>query len=124
MPPPSEAVCRFHCPPCPSTNNLYLTARASGKRVKAPAYRAWLSEAGWLVKLQRPQAVAGRVRALVEAPFSLRRDLDNIKAVLDLAVGLCLIDDDSCIDDLRVVRTPTGEEMRVTIWPIGSAPPS
>lgn len=108
-----EPACRFTCPVSPSTNNLYL-----GKRWKTEAYRNWQESAGWSVKLQRPPPVAGRLRVLIEAPFVLNRDIDNIKPILDLAQSLGIIENDNRVDELTIRRVPVGNPLAVSIWPV------
>ncbi len=108
-----EPACRFTLPISPSTNNLYF-----GRRWKTDVYTAWEHEAGWIVKLQHPVPLKGRVRVLIECPFARNRDLDNIKPVLDLAQSLGLVENDNRIDKLEIVRTAPGTEMRVSIWPM------
>lgn len=109
---------RFTCPVGPSVNNLYLNSRGHG-RLRSPDYRRWLHEAGWLVKLQNVAPVPGLVAVLIEAPLSRRRDLDNaLKPVLDLLVQLAIIENDNLIDDLRIVRAGTGNDMVISLWPM------
>jgi crossover junction endodeoxyribonuclease RusA len=115
---PEPPACRFTCPVSPSTNNLYL-----GRRWKTATYSAWESEAGWLVKAQRPTPLKGRVRVLIEAPFARNRDLDNIKPILDLAANLGLIENDNRVDELRIVRVPPGGDTVVSIWRLAEATP-
>lgn len=110
----TEAAVRVEMPSPPSTNALY-----SGRRFRTPTYRAWTREAGWAVKLQQPATMPpGRLRVLIEAPLGPHRDLDNLKAALDLLVGLGIIADDRLIDDFHVVRVPQDRIMTVSIWPM------
>lgn len=79
----------------PSTNALF--ANSSRGRFKTPAYKAWISTAGWELREQRPKTVAGAYA--LEMRFgrkNKRRDLDNtIKAVSDLLVEHRVVEDDS-----------------------------
>lgn len=80
----------------PTTNNLYRNA--GKKRVKSEGYKAWLTEAGWTVKVQRPVAILGRYRlALIAfAPDRRARDVDNLlKPVSDLLKACGVIEEDS-----------------------------
>ena len=104
---------RVSMPVCPSTNNLYR-----GRRFKTDFYKEWIERAEWVVKLQHHARLAGRLRVVIEAPFNLKRDLDNIKPALDLLVTLGLIDGDNRIDDLHIRRVPAGGAMTVSVWPM------
>ncbi len=79
----------IRCPP--SLNNLYPTHGT--KRVRSSEYRAWISAAGWEIKLQWQrqggQPIEGAYRIAVVAHLLQRRDPDNLwKALLDLLVEL------------------------------------
>jgi Holliday junction resolvase RusA-like endonuclease len=90
----------------PSTNNLFANGKHGG-RFKTDAYKQWLNDAGWELKTQRPQRVAGWVDITILLPEAMRGDADNrIKPVLDLLVKQDLIDDDCKVYDLRVTRDP------------------
>lgn len=81
-------------PKPPSTNALFLNVPRKG-RVKTPEYRAWLTEAGLKLIVQRPRRIAGPVN--IELLFSDegRVDLDNLtKATLDILVSHRIIEDD------------------------------
>lgn len=105
----------------PSTNALFKTLR-TGRRAKSAAYKDWLSEAGWRLKLQRPVKVPGRVVLLISVDReSMAADIDNrCKALIDLLVLHKVIDDDKHVTglaiawaaaelgDARVLITPTG----------------
>lgn len=80
----------------PSVNGLYKNA--GKKRIKTEGYKAWLTAAGWELKLQRPEPVRGRYRlALTLTPPDRRaRDVDNtVKAVSDLLKSMGVIEEDS-----------------------------
>lgn len=109
----SEPV-RLVLPIPPSTNNLYR----GGPRYKTSEYRGWTSAAvGDLIVQGRIGFMLpkGRYRIDIAAPFSRRRDLDNVKAVMDLLVSAGILPNDNMVDDLRVRRIPVGEELVVTI---------
>ena len=64
--------------------------------------------------------LTGRLKVEIKAypPDRRRRDLDNIlKALLDAITHARVIEDDSCIDDLRIVRQPprANGEIQLTI---------
>jgi crossover junction endodeoxyribonuclease RusA len=86
----------------PSTNNLFKNI---GKgRARTAAYNAWINEALWMVKAQRPASVTGRFtfEMLVQRPDKRARDIDNLtKPVLDLLKKAGVIRDDS--DAKRIV---------------------
>lgn len=88
-------------PTPPSTNNLFVN---HGKgRAKSPTYRQWLQDAGWELKLQRPQQFVGRVEVELQMQRDNRRDLDNgAKACLDLLVSHQVIEDDRFIERLTI----------------------
>lgn len=105
----------------PSTNHLFAGSR--GRRYRSPEYEAWITEAGWELKRQRPVSVAGQVSLLIEVaePKTKRAtDLGNReKAVTDLLVSHGVIEG----DDQRYVRRITLEwapieGVRVTVMPI------
>jgi Holliday junction resolvase RusA-like endonuclease len=118
-----EAAVRVCLPVPPSTNNLFTSG--GGRRIKAPAYRAWLHEAGWRLKTQLPPTsatyaiVMGPVRVRIEAGLAQKRDLDNaIKGILDLLVRHRVIEDDSLVDDLHILRMGELGEAEISIWPM------
>ena len=80
-----------------SVNRLW---RIAGKRmIKSSEYRAWLDEAGWMVKKQTRDTIDGKYAIHIKAYHTnKRRDLDNIlKATSDLLVGLGMVDDSQCM---------------------------
>ncbi len=120
-PPEGEPAVRVTCPICPSTNNLFTDRRGSfaAGRIKSTKYRQWCHDAGWAIQSQKHTRVLGLVAVLIEAPLARRRDVDNaLKPLLDLLVDLRIIEDDNRVDDLRIVRTTEGDQMRISIWPI------
>lgn len=97
----------------PSVNGLWLNVPGRG-RAKTDAYRAWLQEAGWLIRAQRPRPISGYVALSLRAGIApRRRDLDNLlKPICDLLVQMGVIEDDSRIADLRARwdrDTPSGQ---------------
>ena len=102
---PAELIITL--PMCPTTNNLFATDRASGKRFRTREYKDWVQEAGLLLNRQRPPLVAGKVSILleVEEPKTARRQdvCNREKAVIDLLVSRGVIQS----DDQRHVREVT-----------------
>lgn len=83
----------------PSVNSLYTNVRGKG-RVKTPAYRKWIKEAGWAIKAQGFEPLKGWVAMSVRVvkPDRRKRDLLNIeKALSDLLVSVGVIEDDRLI---------------------------
>lgn len=108
----------------PSTNNLFVTR--GRKRVISPAYRAWRTEAGLRLNVQRPQshAKSRRLAVAIHVPDTVRGDLDNrIKGLLDLIVDHGLIADDRFIDSIQITRGPCliDDEITLDIWPMDIA---
>ena len=84
-----------------STNNLYANVPGKG-RVKTKAYRAWINEAGWSLKTQRPGSLSGRVKTAYVLPESCGLDADNIKALGDLLESMGVVENDRLIRDLHI----------------------
>ena len=97
----------------PSTNNLYR----GGPRYKTDEYKAWIHDAGWLVRAQHPGSLPDKVplRCKVELPIPRKRDTDNLKAIGDLLKRLGIIGDDRWIDEWRIRRVPVGQPLVVDI---------
>lgn len=90
---------QLHLPYPPSANRLWVRAR-KGMR-KSDAYSAWLTEAGWHAKAQRPTKIDGPYKLSIHAsrPDRRTRDLDNIiKPVNDLLQAVGVINNDSDCD--------------------------
>lgn len=102
----------FTLPAPPSTNQLY-----SGRRYKTERYKAWISEAGWELKLQRPMPIQGPFGIMIWLPG--RIDLDNIKAIPDLLTKMGIIMDDRRRLMRWVVVEPSKDgKCRVEIFPL------
>jgi Holliday junction resolvase RusA-like endonuclease len=74
-----------------------LTRKNNFGRSKTKAYREWLRQAGWEIKLSepKPEPIVGMYTAQIVVSSKLRGDIDNrVKAVLDLLVSLGLTSDD------------------------------
>lgn len=97
----------------PSTNNLFTSFADRGgvHRKKTKEYMGWIKAAGWMLNIQRPQPIKGRVNVSIMAPRNNRRDLDNhVKALLDLLVGHSLIEDDRKIERLDICWHENGPD--------------
>lgn len=96
-------IVRLSRPP-PSTNALYANIPGKG-RIKTKAYKAWLTEMGWEIKLQKLDRVAGRVDLDIEVERkSSRSDLGNReKAATDLLVSMQVIDDDRFVRKISML---------------------
>jgi len=120
--------------PWPPSVNTYWRSPSTGKL----AGRTLISERGRIYRREvakriiaagSPVSSGGRleVAIIAEPPDRRRRDLDNLpKAILDALTHAGVIEDDSLIDDLRIVRGEVwpGGIVRVRIAalePVGSA---
>lgn len=104
----------------PSTNHLWIRAR-KGMR-KSPAYVAWLTEAGWIAKSQRPGSVKGPYKLSIQVPRpdKRRRDIDNtIKPISDLLASIGVIRDDCDCEMVSARWVTVGEGVTVRIEPAG-----
>ena len=103
--------------PWPPSINHYWRHAVSKKRAVV-----YLSDEGrayhGLVKKIASGAVSGRLRVIITAypPDKRKRDLDNVqKALLDSLVKCGVIEDDSHIDDLRIVRAESIKDGKVVV---------
>lgn len=113
-------MAEWKIPVPPSANNLFIN-RPDGGRAKSPAYKKWIYEAGWRLREQLAQPVAGKTFSLmIYAPVNRQRDISNvIKATEDLLVGMALIPvDDRYIDEVIIRRSWGDKEMKVMLSPI------
>jgi crossover junction endodeoxyribonuclease RusA len=102
-----------------SVNALFMNVYRRG-RVKTPAYREWLEEAGWMLKSQpvKPFDCPVEIHAVVCPPDKRKRDLDNLwKCVLDLLCQHKIIKDDSfdCVRALYISWVEDGKPCTVTV---------
>lgn len=101
----------------PSTNRLYANKRGGG-RIKTQAYKNWIRQAGWDLRLQKPPHMPGYVAVLYYVPWPKRKgkyDLGNReKALSDLLVKHGVIEDDSKIVDLHL-KFSTGDLVQMEI---------
>jgi crossover junction endodeoxyribonuclease RusA len=115
----------FTLPFPPSVNHYWRNFR--GRMVIGPRGRAYRKDATAAIHEQRVpiEGIGGslKVELLAHPPDRRRRDLDNLqKALLDAVVAAGVIEDDSNIDDLRVIRGPVfpGGKVDVVIRPYTS----
>lgn len=102
-------------PAPPSVNELFANGKP-GKtgRFKTPKYKAWLSEAGWMIREQMVRddnaPMRGRVVVILGVERkSLAADIDNrCKAVLDLLVAQRVIEDDRFVTGIVLAWMPQG----------------
>lgn len=107
-----------------SVNAMFSNVPGIG-RVKSKRYAAWVKEAGWMIRAQRPEPVTPPVSVLVElVPDSKRKqDCDNrLKACLDALVssGVLPADDNTVIREVTARWLDAGEPCRVTITQLKS----
>ena len=123
--PPDPPAYRVELPLAPSTNNLYVTVTARGKRggmvtrrIRSEQYRAWTDKAALMMLAAGPRPrIGGRVHFVIEGP--IRGDIDNIKAIPDLLTTMGVLGDDSQMRHLEVIWRPEGELVTVSIWRMG-----
>lgn len=118
----TEPLASFTLPVPPSTNNLYR----SGPRYKTDEYKRWITEAAYGLMVQGmsgalSEVARGRYRVEIAVPFSGRRDIDNVKPVLDIAVKCGVFPNDNLVDELLVRRVPVTEPLSVSVWRIEGA---
>lgn len=107
-------VVTIDLPVPPSLNNIFITV--GNRRHKSPDYLAWIAEAGWRLKVQKPGRVQGPFEAVLELPCKILGDLDNRhKAVGDLLVNHGVTDDDRHMQRLVIERSAEVTEARITI---------
>ena len=84
----------------PSVNSMYRNLYGKG-RVKTGVYAAWITEAGYRVRAQKPIAIPGKVRVDLTVKRIPNSDIDNrIKAVHDLLQGLSIIENDKFVEEV------------------------
>lgn len=102
--------------PFVSTNALYTVAR-NGRRIKTRAARASAEAIAWEAKSQFPrEPLTNPINVKVYLFFAnnRRRDLDNIKGLLDALTGV-VWKDDSQIMDLHIMKYIDEKNPRVEI---------
>ena len=107
--------------PYPPTVNHYWLRNRNGSVRISPAGLAFRQEVALKCRQERIKRLTGRLAVVVEAfpPDNRRRDLDNVlKALLDALQHGGAFEDDSQIDDLRIIRmasVPKNPQVWVTL---------
>lgn len=107
----------------PSVNEMFRNVPGRG-RVKTAVYLDWKGHAGWTLKEQRPTSIKGPVLIVVSVERgSASADLDNrIKALFDLLVEHCVIEDDKHVVGFCAAWAPPSSKLaRVMVLPAASA---
>ena len=85
---------RIILPLPPPSNTAYFNLKGVG-RVRTRRTKAWQTEAGWIVRAQRPPPIDGPYRFAIYIPEKMRGDADGrIKLAQDLFVKMGLTPDD------------------------------
>jgi crossover junction endodeoxyribonuclease RusA len=104
----------------PSANRLWVRARKGMRR--SDEYVAWLLEAGWTAKTQRPNSIKGPFKISIHAsrPDKRRRDIDNlIKPTLDLVESLRIVENDSDCEQVSARWVTTGAGVTIIVEQAG-----
>jgi Holliday junction resolvase RusA-like endonuclease len=107
--------------PFPTSANDLWSRTARGMR-RSDAYTAWLVEAGWEARRQRPGKIEGPYKLTIHAvrPDSRRRDLGNLeKGVSDLLESLGIIENDCLAEMISMRWVTSGEGITVILEPAG-----
>lgn len=108
---------RVELRPPPSTNNLFSNVPGKG-RVRTPRYKSWHSEAAMTMVAAGPRPhIEGRVHLVIEG--HIRGDVDNLKAIPDLLVGMGILGDDRQVWHFESIRREGGELVTVSVWRMG-----
>jgi crossover junction endodeoxyribonuclease RusA len=111
---------RLELPLAPSTNRLWRVGKG-GRMYRSPEYMSWLEEAGWMIKEQTKNQIAGPYVIHISAtkPDKRKRDLDNLlKSTSDLLVKMKIVEDDSECTGIAAEWSNHGIPMVVTIYGI------
>lgn len=104
--------------PYVSTNALYTLSKTTGKRILTDKARvsketiAWEAKAG--MKGQKMYTGPVRVEIYLYFPTKRKRDIDNIKSLIDALTGVCW-KDDSQIYELMIRKYHDKENPRVEV---------
>lgn len=105
--------------PLPTSANAIWARTRTGMR-KSDSYKAWITEAGWEARRQRPGKIQGKYKISIHAvrPDNKRRDLSNLlKATEDLLQSLQIIEND-CLAEMILMRWVTsGSGITVILEP-------
>lgn len=103
--------------PYPVSCNAMLNRTPTGMR-RSDSYTAWLIEAGWEAKRQRPGKIKGPYKLAIHAvrPDRRRRDLSNLlKATEDLLQSLGIIENDCLAEMISMRWVTSGSGITVTV---------
>lgn len=104
--------------PYVSTNALYTFSRSTGKRILTNKARVSKEAIAWEAKAemkgQKMYTGPIRVELYLYFPTKQRRDLDNVKALIDAMTGVCW-EDDSQIYELVIRKYHDKENPRVEV---------
>lgn len=104
--------------PWPPTVNHYYSV-ANSRKILSARGRKYKEDCLWVVAGQKPSKARGsRVSVTIHAhpPDKRKRDLDNLlKPVLDVLTESGVIEDDSQIDELTIIRFPVFKTGKVEI---------
>jgi Holliday junction resolvase RusA-like endonuclease len=105
----------------PSLNALWSHPPGRRRRVRSPAYSAWLTEAGWEARRQLVgvPTIQGAFNASVSVPAISRRDTDNwTKPLFDLCQSIGAVRNDSGLRQY-VVMPADRRDVLVVLWDLG-----
>lgn len=103
----------------PTSNNLFPTSK-SGRRFPSKAYKDWKTKAAiyFETQIQGFTQLTGRIDARYEFAFpdKRRRDIANFeKGITDFLVSRGVMEDDSQIDRLELVRGSGVAGVKITL---------
>ncbi len=128
----------LHLPLSTPQNRMYrhktgrMRVTAAGKRYHAPVdlsdeYKAWLDEAGWIIRQQAPYLppeglITGQFSVWLEFPIKLAADEDAYeKGIYDLLQRMCVIRNDKGIYGRRITRAERADVL-VALTDLHTAP--
>jgi len=107
----------FKLPYPPTLNKLYPNNK-KGRRTLSSIGRNYKREVFYIVKQQKIKSLSGSIRIIIHAypPDNRKRDLDNIvKIIFDSLGNAGVFNDDSQIDDFRIIRKPKEKDGAVFV---------
>jgi Holliday junction resolvase RusA-like endonuclease len=116
---PPDLVLSLPVPP--SANALWSHPGGGKARVRSDAYRLWLHNAGWSVRMQARgfTTLAGTFDALLLVPEKSKRDRDNwSKPIFDLLQAVGIVRNDSGLRNYSV-RGEDRDDCIVALWDRG-----
>jgi len=97
------SIVSLDLPRPPSVNKLFRNVPGKG-RVKTGHYKAWIEQAGWEIRRQRPGKIDGAYKLLVLIGPT-RADIDNLsKGLSDLLQAHGVVENDRLADSLHMER--------------------